>query len=261
MQLFKSQTVAVISGAAQGIGKATALMLADYLNTLILLDINSSGLIEIQRQILATVINPQLIVDIYPTDVTQESEVKSVFAKIQQTYSRLDILINAVGGSSAAGNPGNIIEEMDLPQWQSLLNLNLTSTFLCCREAVPLMKRNRYGRIVNFSSIAAHGRRDKVSTAYAASKAGVEGFTRKLAHEIAPFGITCNAIASGITLTERIAEKFWQVRSATEQQALLNSIPLGRLSTPAEQAQIVLFLASEAVSYLTGQVIEVSGGI
>jgi len=261
MNLFKLESVAVVSGAAQGIGKATALLLAEHINTLILLDLNPSKLVEIQQQIREQIANPQLTVETYPVDVTQENEVRPVFVKIQQTYARLDILINAVGGSSSAGNPGTVIEEMDLQQWQSLLTLNLTSTFLCCREAVPLMKRNRYGRIVNFSSIAAHGRRDKVSTAYAASKAGVEGFTRKLAREIAPFGMTCNAIASGITLTGRIEEKFWRVRSATEQQAILNSIPLGRLSTPAEQAQVVVFLASEAASYLTGQVIEVSGGI
>jgi 3-oxoacyl-[acyl-carrier protein] reductase len=254
--------VAIICGAAQGIGKATARVLAEQCRTLILLDRDEQGLLDSKNQIIETTgDSSQLAIAIYRIDVTQEIEITDVFAKIQAKYLRLDILINAVGGSSSPGNAATRIEEMDLQHWQSLLALNLTSTFLCCRAAVPLMKKNRYGRIVNFSSIASHGRRDKVSTAYAASKAGVEGFTRKLAHEIAPFGITCNAVAPGITLTERIDEKFWRTRTEAEQDEVLDSIPLGRLSTPEEQAQMVGFLASEAASYITGQIIEVSGGI
>ena len=254
--------VAVISGAAHGIGKATVLMLAEQVNALILIDIDEQGLVEIKRRINEKIGNDTTVaIDTYPVDVTRETEVKKVFGSIQDRYSRLDILINAVGGSSSAGYAGVPTEDMDLVQWQSLITLNLTSAFLCCREAIPLMKKHGYGRIVNFSSIARHGRRDKVSTAYAASKAGVDGFTRKLAREIAPFGITCNAIASGITLTERIDEQFWSVRSDAQKRAVLDSIPLGRLSTPEEQAQVVIFLASEAASYLTGQIIEVSGGI
>ena len=150
---------------------------------------------------------------------------------------------------------------MGLAQWQAVLTLNLTSVFLCCRAALPLMKLHRYGRIIDLSSIASHGRRDKVSVGYAASKAGVDGFTRKLAREAAPFGITCNAVAPGITLTERISEEFWEVRSPKEQQSVLDSIPLGRLSTAEEQAEVVAFLASAAASYLTGQIIDVTGGI
>jgi len=150
---------------------------------------------------------------------------------------------------------------MSWQQWQAMLSLNLSSAFLCCREVIPLMKKKGYGRIVNFSSIARHGHRDKVSAAYAASKAGIDGFTRKLARETAPFGITCNAVAPGITLTKRIEEKFWHTRSKAEQNALLESIPLRRLSSPEEQAQVAVFLASDAASYLTGQIIEVSGGL
>jgi NAD(P)-dependent dehydrogenase (short-subunit alcohol dehydrogenase family) len=253
--------VAVISGAAHGIGKATAQMLVEHVDALILMDIDEQGLVEIKKRIVEKMNGTAATIDTYPVDVTRETEVIEVFASIQDTYSRLDILINAVGGSSLAGYAGVLTEDMDLLQWQSLITLNLTSAFLCCREAIPLMKKHGYGRIINFSSIARHGRRDKVSTAYAASKAGVDGFTRKLAREIAPFGITCNAIASGITLTERIDEQFWSVRSEAQKSEVLDSIPLGRLSTPEEQAQVVLFLASEAASYLTGQIIEVSGGI
>ena len=262
MTINTSKRVAVITGAAHGIGRATALMLEENVDALILMDIDEKRLVEIQNQISEkTEKSTAVAVDTYRVDVTQETEVREVFSKIQDTYSRLDILINAVGGSTSAGSPGVLTEDMDLLQWQSLIALNLTSAFLCCREAIPLMKKNGYGRIVNFSSIARHGRRDKVSTAYAASKSGVDGFTRKLAREIAPFGITCNAIASGITLTERIYEQFWSVRSDAQKLAVLDSIPVGRLSTPEEQAQVVIFLASEAASYLTGQIIEVSGGI
>jgi NAD(P)-dependent dehydrogenase (short-subunit alcohol dehydrogenase family) len=261
MMMDTPKKVAVISGAARGIGKATALMLVEHVDALILMDIDEKGLFEIKKRIVEKMKGTTLAIETYSVNVTRETEVKEVFARIQDTYSRLDILINAVGGSSSGGYAGVLTEDMDLLQWQSLVTLNLTSAFLCCREAIPLMKKHGYGRIVNFSSIARHGRRDKVSTAYAASKAGVDGFTRKLAREIAPFGITCNAIASGITLTERIDEQFWRVRSDEEKRAVLDSIPLGRLSAPEEQAQVVIFLASEAASYLTGQIIEVSGGI
>ncbi len=257
-----AKRTAVISGAAHGIGKASALMLAEQVSTLILMDTDRQGLSGVQEQVTEkTDKGFPLTVDAYPADVTQEAQVRQVFAHIRENCSHLDILINAVGGSSLTGEAGATIEEMDLRQWQAMIALNLTSAFLCCREAVPLMKKNRYGRIVNFSSIARHGRRDKVSAAYAASKAGVDGFTRKLAREVAPFGITCNAIASGITLTERIDEQFWHIRSEEEKNAVLESIPLGRLSTPEEQARVVVFLASEASAYMTGQIVEVSGGI
>jgi len=253
--------IAIVTGAAQGIGQAIALLLAEQVNVLILFDIDIDGLEHTQTQIHAQRSETMLHLEIHKIDVTQESEITTIFDKIRAKHGRVDILINAVGGSSSAGKAGATIEELDLSQWQALLSLNLTSTFLCCRAVIPLMKVHGYGRIVNFSSIARHGRRDKVSTAYAASKAGIDGFTYKLSREVAPFGITCNAIASGITLTDRIAEQFWQVRSAAAQHAVLASIPLGRLSTPLEQAQIAVFLASDAASYLTGQIIEVGGGI
>ncbi|OQX16382.1 MAG: hypothetical protein BWK73_04075 [Thiothrix lacustris] len=259
-----AKKVTVITGAARGIGRATALLLAvkQPLQALILLDRDAAELALLQACIMALPPeNPSIQLDTYVLDVTHEAAVIEVFANIQAKHTRVDILINAVGGSSAMGNAGVGIENMSLEQWQSLLALNLTSTFLCCRAAVPLMKHQHYGRIVNFSSIASQGRRDKVSTAYAASKAGIDGFTRKLAREVAPFGITCNAVAPGITLTERIDEKFWATRSENEQQAVLASIPLGRLSSPEEQAETVMFLASDASAYLTGQIIEVSGGI
>ncbi|VFN01526.1 MAG: 3-oxoacyl-[acyl-carrier protein] reductase [Candidatus Kentron sp. G] len=255
-----SDKIALITGAGQGIGQAVARLLAQQVGRLILVDIDASGLARTEARIRAeSSAGPQLAVR--HADVTQQTEVERLFTKLRDEHGRLDILVNAVGGSSSAGKPDAMIEELDPAQWQGLLALNLTSAFLCCRAAVPSMKVRRYGRIVNFSSIATHGRRDKVSTAYAASKAGIDGLTRKLAREVAPFGITCNALASGITLTERIEEQFWRVRSEAEQRTVLASIPLGRLSTPLEQAQVVAFLASDAASYITGQIIEVGGGI
>ncbi len=253
------QRVALITGAASGIGRATALRLAPQVQTLILLDTDAQKLAALQAQLAEQSNMPNI--EIGALDVTQEVAVQEAFDRIQTQHGRLDILVNNVGGSSAAGNPAAGIEVMELAQWQALLTLNLTSVFLCCRAALPLMKRHRYGRIINLSSIASYGRQNKVSVAYAASKAGVDGFTRKLAREAAPFGITCNAVAPGITLTERIRTTFWDVRSAEEQQSVLERIPLGRLSTVEEQAEVVAFLASAAASYLTGQIIDVSGGL
>ncbi len=259
MPAIQEPRVAVITGAGQGIGRATALLLANDVQTLVLWDQDAAALATCAMQLTAQY--PTLVLETAVVDVTQETAVNAAFAQLAQRYARLDILINAVGGGTAGGAPSTTLLAMSFAQWQTLLDLNLTSTFLCCRAAIPLMQRHHYGRIVNFSSIASQGRRDKVSVAYAAAKAGVEGFTRKLAREVAPFGITCNAVAPGITLTERIDEKFWQVRSEAEQQAVLASIPLGRLSTPEEQAHVAVFLASAGASYITGQTLEVSGGI
>jgi len=257
--VIPSSQVAVITGAASGIGKATARLLAEQVGTLILFDHTADSLTVLADELAAK--HPAITVETMLVDVTQEVAVVEAFRQISANHHRLDILINAVGGGTAAGQADLPLEEMPLSQWQTLLDLNLTSTFLCCRAAIPLMKRNQYGRIVNFSSIASHGRRNKISVAYAASKGGVDAFTRKLSREVAPYGITCNAVAPGITLTERVDENFWQVRSETQKQALLESIPIGRLSTPEEQAAVALFLASEAASYLVGQIVEVSGGI
>ena len=257
--MSESQRLAVITGAGNGIGRSTALMLAKHVKTLVLLDTDANKLATLANQL--TALEYPLQIDIYLLDVTQEMAVQTVFGEIANKHSRLDILINAVGGGTAAGNPGAKLEDMELSQWQGLLDLNLTSTFLCCRAAVPLMKRHQYGRIVNFSSIASHGRRDKVSVAYAASKSGVDVFPPILSREVGSYGITCNAVAPGITLTERVDEKFWQVRSAAEKNDVLESIPVGRLSTPEEQAEVTVFLASEAASFVTGQIVEVSGGI
>ncbi|KPA17985.1 short-chain dehydrogenase [Candidatus Magnetomorum sp. HK-1] len=256
----KTGKIAVITGAANGIGKATALLLAEQVRTLILIDIDDNGLSRIQTEVNEKS-GDTVASCLYTTDVTQETLVRQIFTEIRNIYPRIDILINAVGGSSSFGEAFVLTENMSWQQWQRLISLNLNSAFLCCREVIPLMKKQGYGRIVNFSSIARHGRRDKISSAYAASKAGIDGFTRKLAREVAPFGITCNAVASGITLTKRIEKNFWHTRSKSEQDDLLESIPLRRLSTPDEQAQIALFLASDAASYLTGQIIEVSGGL
>lgn len=231
--------VAVITGAASGIGKAAAQLLADRVQILILVDTDTDQLATLATQLTAQ--QAGLQVDTHLLDVTQEQAVVAVFARIAAQYSRLDILINAVGGGTAGGKPGVRLEEMELSHWRTLLDLNLTSTFLCCRAAVPLMKRNQYGRIVNFSSIASHGRRDKVSVAYAASKAGVEGFTRKLSREVAPYGIACNAVAPGITLTERVDAHFWQSRSDAEKNGVLASIPAGRLSTRKNRRKWLCF--------------------
>lgn len=252
------EQVAVITGSANGIGRFTAELLAKQCGALVLID-KDAGELARTLKILKRSGCPRI--ETYVADVTNEKDVEDTFQAIRKEFSRVGILINAAGGSSSFGKAGMPLEKMSLAQWSALIDLNLTSTFLCCRAALPLMKKGKYGRIINFSSIAAQGRRDLVSTAYAASKAGVEALTRKLAREIGPFGITCNAVAPGITLTKRIAANFWNTRSATQKSALLNSIALRRLSSPEEQANVIAFLASSESSYVTGQTIEVSGGI
>jgi NAD(P)-dependent dehydrogenase (short-subunit alcohol dehydrogenase family) len=250
--------VAVITGSASGIGRFTAELLAKQCGALVLIDNDATELARTHKSLKNSGC-PRI--EAYVADVSKEKEVEKTFRSIRKMFSRVDILINAVGGSSSSGKADTPLEETSMAQWNALIDLNLTSTFLCCRAVLPLMKKGKYGRIINFSSIAAQGRRDQVSAAYAVSKAGVEALTKKLAREIGPFGITCNAIAPGITLTKRIATKFWDTRSAKQKSALLSTIALRRLSLPEEQANVIAFLASSESSYLTGQTIEVSGGI
>jgi len=148
--------IAVISGAAHGIGKAVALLLAEQVKALVLIDIDAQGLARTQAE-MNEKSGTVAACYVYAADVTQEPQVRQVFAEIRNICPRIDILINAVGGSSSSGEAGVLTENMSLQQWQAMLSLNLNSAFLCCREVIPLMKKQGYGRIINFSSIARHG--------------------------------------------------------------------------------------------------------
>lgn len=203
-------------------------------------------------------------------DVGSEEEVKNSVDKVFDVFGSLDILVNNAGGSYALTRGSNrkketvlnLLENTDLNFWNETINANLTSAFLCTKYAVPHMKQNGGGRIVNLSSKAARaaGRLGLGGTAYAAAKAGVIGLSKQLAYELGPHNITVNTVVPGITLTERV-KYTWDLRVSDEvRDMMLQSIPLKRAALPEEMADAILFLCSDDASYITGVALDVNGG-
>jgi len=188
-----------------------------------------------------------------------ESEVNDVVAWAAKQYGGIDILVNAVGGSTIINNPAATVDELSFDDWQRLIHFNLSGTFLFCHAVAPLMKRRKSGKIVNLASIAGRGLSISSSSAYSAAKGGIIAFTRKLAFELGPYGITINAIAPSRTLTERIRPR-WEQQSPEDQQAELERTPLRRIAEAADQAKVICFLASDDAAFVTGVTIDVTGG-
>jgi 3-oxoacyl-[acyl-carrier protein] reductase len=177
-------------------------------------------------------------------------------------FGRIDILINnAGGGSSSEGNAGSIAEE-DAASWDRLVDANLKTTFLCIRAVAPAMKARRYGRIVNIASRAARVIDPAVhqSPAYAAAKTGVLSLTRFAARELGPHGITVNCMVPSLALSGPVLEAYWQSTPEDRKRQYLKSIALERLPRLEELAAVVLFLASDESSYVTGVALDVNGG-
>ena len=155
-------------------------------------------------------------------------------------------------------NSSASIDNLAFNDWNKTLDFNLRGTFLCTHEVVKHMKVQNSGKIINISSEAALSLGEPGS-AYVAAKAGITAFTKKVAKESGPYGITCNAVAPGKTLSERIAPR-WNMNSEKEKLEYLNKIPLGRLAEPVDQAKVIAFLASDDANYVTGVTIDTSGG-
>ncbi len=182
-----------------------------------------------------------------------------------EVYSAIDILVNNAGGSGTVGV--DQIDEISDELWQEMIDGNLKSAFLCCRTLAPHMQQRRQGSIINFSSMSAKGAFGPRGTSaarlpYAGAKAGILGFTSQLAKDLGPFGIRVNAVMPGFILTPpdaRVAQRYSDL-TEEERADMVRPIPLGRPGRPEEVAAVVLFLASEAASYVSGAAIEVSGG-
>ncbi len=241
--------VALVTGAARGMGKAHSLALAKAGAKVILTDIDFQEVQKSAQEILDLGLEAQ----IYKLDVTNKIEIDQVFDQVFETYKRLDILIN---------NAGILLSkpflEITQEEWDKVLNINLKGQFLCAQKAAFLMKQNNWGRIINISSIASGeiGVGLALSAHYAASKGGVKALTETLALELAQYNITVNAIAPGAIETDMTKNLNEEVR-----KNLLNSIPLKRFGKPEEVANLAVFLASEEASYLTGSTIYIDGGL
>jgi 3-oxoacyl-[acyl-carrier protein] reductase len=246
--------VAVVTGAANGLGREIALLLAKEGARVALGDIDGPGVERTVASIKAAGGSGLAVTG----DLTEEAPAKQLIEAAVAAYGRLDILVNDVGGSR-----NSRIWEMSVEDWDFVLRLNLRSTFLCTRAAVPHMMRQRYGRIVCLSSGAREGTPWTAyyqgGSAYSAAKAGVHGFIRDVALELAEHGINVNAVAPGPIDTERFGPGLRKMNETVEYSPN-HMTPLRRLGTPIEVAHAVLFLASDEASYITGHTLAVTGG-
>jgi NAD(P)-dependent dehydrogenase (short-subunit alcohol dehydrogenase family) len=262
LEWFRLQgKVALVTGAAQGIGRAVAEALGAAGASLMVSDQQAEKLartaVELQGQ--------GYRVASMAANVTSAAQAEAMVQHSVTSFGQVDILVNNAGGS---GNIGiDQIEDVTEELWDAVVDANLKSAYLCCRAVVPHMKARRQGSIINFSSMSARGAFGPLGTSavrlpYAGAKAGIVGLTSQLAKDLGPSGIRVNAVMPGFILTQpdaRVAQRY-QALSAEEQAAMVQPIPLGRPGRPEEVAAVVLFLASAAASYVSGATIEVNGG-
>jgi len=231
--------VAVVTGAARGIGHATAKSLADAGAKVVICDLREEDLAGVQLDALKIA-----------ADVTDSEAADGLIAATLEKWGRLDIVVNNAGITR-----DNLLLRMKDPEWEAVLEVNLSGVFKVTRAAVRPMLKQRSGSIINISSVVGiMGNPGQAN--YAASKAGVIGFTKAVAREVAPRGIRVNAIAPGFIQTQMT-----DVLSDEAKAKLASQIPMGSLGSPEDVAQAVLFLASDQSRYITGQVLAVDGGM
>jgi NAD(P)-dependent dehydrogenase (short-subunit alcohol dehydrogenase family) len=245
--------VALISGAGAGIGRATASIIGREGGAVVAVDVDQAALDRLSAEIGG---GRTLGVR---ADALDPAAVEETVRKAVDARGRIDILVNGVGGSTVIPRPAATLDELTVEEWHKLLHFNLTGTFLFCHAVVPVMKRQKSGKIVNISSIAGRGLSQASSTAYATAKGGIIALTRKLATELGPHGITVNAIAPSLTLSERI-RPHWERRTPEAQAGEITRTPLGRVAMPEDQARVICFLASADADFVTGVTIDVTGG-
>ena len=248
--------VALITAAASGIGRATANIIGREGGRIAAVDIDRERL----DATVAEIITAGGEAHAYNADALDEDKVQSVVADAVKRFGRIDILVNAVGGSTIIAKPAATTEELTLAEWTSLIHFNLTGTYLFTHAVIPVMKRQKSGKIVNLASIAGRGKSSASSSAYATAKGGIIALTTKLANELGPYGINVNAIAPATTLTERIRPR-WEQRSPEERQADIDKTPLRRMGEAMDQANVICFLASAHADFVTGLTIDVTGGL
>lgn len=247
--------IALITAAGRGIGRATAEIIAREGGTVVAVEVDKESLDQAVGAIRAAGGSAHGLV----ADALDAAQVAATVKRVVDEHGRIDILVNAVGGSTILTKPAAHVDELTLDDWQRMLHFNLTGTFLFCNAVAPVMKRQRGGKIVNLSSIAGRGLSPSSSSAYATAKGGIIAFTRKLSFELGPFGVTVNAIAPSLTLSPRLRPR-WDRMSEEDRARESARVPLGRVALPEDQARVICFLASSDADFVTGVTIDVTGG-
>jgi 3-oxoacyl-[acyl-carrier protein] reductase len=246
MPMNLNERVAVVTGASQGIGRACALVLAEAGADVALASRNVEKLEAVAREIEAAG-RKALVLGV---DVANAESVKAGISKVLETWKKIDILVNNAGVVR-----DNLLLRMRAEEWDAVLRTNLDGAYHCIKEALPGMVRQRYGRIINITSVVAQAGNPGQAN-YIASKAGLIGLTKAVASEVARRNITVNAVAPGFIQTAMTDKLPDDVR-----QKLMGVIPAGRMGTDRDVANGVRFLASEEAGYITGHVLNVNGGM
>lgn len=245
MENFKDRVV-VVTGAARGIGAEIAREFSSKGATIIISDVNQDNLNNTYAELSKSNSNVLGI----KSDISKLNEAQQLIEKILESYGKVDVLVNNAGVTR-----DNLLMRMSEDEWDQVIDINLKGTFNCIKAVTRAMVKQKYGKIINISSVVGLMGNAGQSN-YSASKAGIIGLTKSVARELASRNITCNAIAPGFIETRMTANLDEKVIDNLKSQ-----IPLGRLGSVTDVAKLVCFLASEDASYITGQVINVDGGM
>lgn len=257
MDLGIKNRVVLVAASSRGLGKAIAFQLSREGSKVVICARNKERLFKTREEIAAETGG---VVRAFIADVRDKSQVRRMVKQVADEFGTVEILV-----CNAGGPPAGLADEFTVEDYREALELNLLSTVNLCYEVIPMMKKQRWGRIINMTSVSA---KQPINTLILSNtaRAGVLGFSKSLSDQLAPYGITVNSICPGYTRTERVeelAKSFAEKGKGTVEDFYKNieeSIPLGRLGAPEEIAQAVAFLVSERAAYITGVSLQVDGG-
>ena len=241
------QKIAIVTGAGQGIGRAIAIALAQNGSVPVIVDVNGDTASKVAEEINSLDV-PAVSLKV---DVSKVSEIENMVKQVVDKFGTVDVLVNNAGILHATQ-----IEAITEEEWDRMMAVNLKSVFFASQQVLPYMKKKRWGRIINMSSLAGRMGGYGNGVGYAATKAGIIGLSMSMARRVAPFNITVNALAPGTTESE-ILKSFTPERI----EELKKMVPLGRLGKPEDIAALCAFLATEQAGFITGAVIDINGGM
>ena len=257
MDLGIKNKVALVAASSKGLGKAVALQLSREGSKIVICARNKDRLFKTRDEIAAETGG---MVRAFIADVRNKNQVKKMVEQVVNEFGTIEILV-----CNAGGPPSGMADEFTLDDYRDAMELNLLSTINLCYEVIPLMKKQKWGRIINMTSVTAKQPIDTLILS-STTRAGVLGFSKSLSNQLAPYGITVNSVCPGYTKTERVknlAKSFEESGKGTVRDFYRNiekAVPMNRLGTPEETAQAVAFLASEGASYITGVALQTDGG-